>query len=787
VHPSVSQSIPLKRGRRLDGDLQTAEHRLALQYAVSQALAESETIAEAAERVLDHLGKYLGWDLGAYWDYDEQKGELRAIAIWPQPDGEESAYARDTRRLRFRLGEGWPGLVAEQAKPAWVTDIESSSVLKRKATLMKEGLRGGLAFPVLHAGRVLGVLEFFSRRLEPESETLLQATGAVGSQIGQFVERKRAIELHRAAETRNATVVEMALDAVVTIDHHGTVIEWNPAAERTFGYSRREAMGQRMAELIVPPRFREQHYAGLARYLETGEAHVLGQRIELEALRKDGTVFPVELAIVRVPGSGDPVFTSYLRDLTEQKRAAARQRLLLDASALLSSSLESDQTLRNIASVVIPAFADWYFVDILDPTTGQPRRLHVDHRDPAKVALANTMAERYRDSRDDRGVAAVLRTGKTDWMREIPAEILRTAAVNAEHARMLSELGLRSYIIAPLVARSEVLGAIGFITAESGRLYDQEDVAVAEDLGRRAGQAMENARLFRELEEQRAVLEQQQSELEDQAAELEEGAEALARANEALRSRNEELGEKTEEALRAKEDADQANKSKSAFLAAMSHELRTPLNAILGYTDLLALGVGGAVTEAQRERLERITRSAHHLLSLINDILNFARLEAGRMAYEIRPVPVSELLASTEEILAPLIGQKEIRFATRSECAGARVSADREKLLQILINLLSNAVKHTPANGEITVFCARHGSTIQFCVRDTGQGIPSEKLEAIFQPFTQLEDTYVGDRHGTGLGLSISRELAHAMHGDITVESKVGSGSTFIVTLPAAD
>src|SRR5687767_10626623 len=137
----MSQSIPLKRSHSPDGALQTVEQRLALQYAVSQALAESETIAEAAGRVLDHLGKYLGWDLGAYWDYDEQIGELRAIAVWPQPDGEESVYARDTRRLRFRLGEGWPGLVAEQAKPAWVADIESSNVLKRKAALMKEGLR----------------------------------------------------------------------------------------------------------------------------------------------------------------------------------------------------------------------------------------------------------------------------------------------------------------------------------------------------------------------------------------------------------------------------------------------------------------------------------------------------------------------------------------------------------------------------------------------------------------------------------------------------------------------
>ena len=714
------------------------EQRLALQYEVSRALAESDTIAEAATRVLEHVGTHLGWARGAYWAFDDERQELCPMAIWSRVVPGDNAYETETKKLRFRIGEGLPGHVMQSGKPAWIAAIETDPGLPRKKTLLAEGLRAGFGFPVVHGGRVIGVIEFFTEQPEAESESLLQTTTAIGFQIGQFIERKRAVERERAAELRNAAVVELALDSIVTIDRHGRILEFNPAAERTFGYKRSDVIGKPMAELIVPPAFRAAHYTGLERYLATGEAHVLGRRLELEGMRSDGSVFPVELAIMRVPVPGEPVFTSYLRDVSAQRRTAARQKLLLDASALLASSLHYEQTLRNISRVVIPAFADWYTVDVVDPKTGEVHRLVVEHRDPDKVALANAMAEKYRDTREDRGVAKVLRTGETEWLREIPNEVIRDAAMNAEHGRMLEELGLRSYILAPLKARNTVLGAIGFVSAESGRLYDEDDVAIAEELGRRAGQAVENARLFSEVEEQRELLQQ-------------------------------------------------ANRAKSAFLAAMSHELRTPLNAIIGYTDLLTTGVHGAVSDPQRDRLERIKRSAHHLVGLINDILSFARLEAGRLTYDIARVSVKEVLHAAEELVAPQMVKKHLRLDRRDESAGELVCADREKLLQILTNLLSNAVRHSPENGTIVLASRRDKSEIVFRVRDSGPGIPDDKLEEIFHPFVQVEDTYAGDRQGTGLGLSISRELARAMHGDVTVESELGKGATFKVTLPAAD
>ena len=607
----------------------------------------------------------------------------------------------------------------------------------------------------------------------------------MGEHVG---ERSRAggWTVRNADVVRNATIVDLALDAIVSIDHEGRIIEFNPAAERMFGYRRVDVMSRPMADLIIPPHLRSAHFAGLRRYLATGEAHVLGRRLELEAMRADGSLFPVELAIMRMPGDGLPVFTSYLRDLSEQRRSAARQQLLLDASTLLASSLDYEETLRNISRVVIPAMADWYFVDVQDPASRGTTRIHLDHRDPAKVALAAKMARCYPDAHDDRGVAAVLRSGKTEWARDIPVSLLHETAQDDEHFEMLRTLGLRSYILAPLTAHGEVYGVVGFITAESGRIYDGDDVAIAEELGRRAGQAVENARLFHEVRGQREQLREQQSELEAQAAELEEVAQALEQANASLLRTNEELRERSEEALHARDEADNANSAKSQFLAAMSHELRTPLNAVLGYADLLMTGVHGTMTPDQIDRLSRIKRSGEHLLGVINDILNFARLEAGRVEYRIRSVPVSDLLQSAEDILALPIRARQLRYAVDNDCGDAAVRADPDKVLQIMINLLSNAVQYTPRGGEIAVLCRAGARDISISVRDTGPGIAREKQEAIFEPFVQIAAAYEGERHGTGLGLSISRELARAMDGDITLRSTPGKGATFTVRLPAA-
>ena len=236
----------------------------------------------------------------------------------------------------------------------------------------------------------------------------------------------------------------------------------------------------------------------------------------------------------------------------------------------------------------------------------------------------------------------------------------------------------------------------------------------------------------------------------------------------------------------ARAEAESANKAKTDFLATMSHELRTPLNAIAGYTELLEVGIHGPVTDKQRESLARIQRSQRHLLSLINDVLNFAKLSAGRVEYDIADVAVGSTVEAVEDLVTLQLQGKSLEFGRRGCDVGLRVRADADKFQQILLNLLSNAIKFTPDGGRILLSCEGDGTTVSITVQDTGIGIPADRLTQIFEPFVQV-DRRLNSRHeGTGLGLAISRDLARAMGGDITVRSETGVGSTFVVTLPRA-
>jgi signal transduction histidine kinase len=286
----------------------------------------------------------------------------------------------------------------------------------------------------------------------------------------------------------------------------------------------------------------------------------------------------------------------------------------------------------------------------------------------------------------------------------------------------------------PLRVVDHPVGVLTLVSAESGRRYTQADLSLAMELAHRAAIAVENARLH---------------------------AEAL-------------------EAWRMAEDA---NRAKTQFLATMSHELRTPLNAISGYTSLLRLGVKGPVSPDQEDYLARIERSGRHLLSLIQDVLSFAKLEAGRVEVTVDDVPVHPVLVEMESLTLPQMRDAKLNLVVDTCDPGLTVRADVERLRQILLNLFSNAIKFTPEGGTVSLTCETDDKRAYVSVSDTGPGIPPDKREAIFEPFVQLQRQAAGSQAGTGLGLSISRDLAHAMNGDLLVESDVGKGSKFTVVL----
>ena len=779
------------------------DRRLLVQYAISRALAEAETVEDALGRVLHALGSQLGWQFAAFWLLDDTSQQLRCAAVWRSEGYAE--FEATTRARSFPRGWGVPGRVWEMGEPIWMKDLRDADRLPRQEVARREGLHGGFAFPVYGIAdgpaptraserrtNVIGVVELYSDHVEPPDEHMLNTAVSLGFQLGVFLESRRAQDTARSQRLRNAAVVEIALDCVITIDHEGRILEWNPAAERTFGHARSEVLGRQLAETIIPPKYRDAHYRGFARYLQTGEGPILGRRIEVEGMRADGSTFPSELAITRVPVAGPPTFTAYLRDVSDQRRLQARQELLLKASTVLLSYLDRDRMLCDLSNVVVPAFADWYTVDVVEPDQ-TIRRLEIKHRDPEKVGLARQLAARYASRRETaHGPRVAIRTGRSQLVADVTEEVLRGVTSDEEHLRLIQALGLCSFMVVPLRSRRTIMGAITFVTAESGRHYDARDLEVAEELASRAAQAIENARLFADVEEARELLEQQATELEAQAADLATATSDLERSNAELRRANEELARHSAEAERARADAeaarqeaDEANRAKSEFLAAMSHELRTPLNAIIGYAQLLDVGIHGAVNENQHGDLTRIQRSSQHLLGLITDILNYAKLESGRIEYEIESTPLGDALKTVEELVAPLAAAKHIALDIRVGCPDVQVCADPEKLRQVLINLLSNAIKYTDDGGRVAVRCSADDEHVLIDVTDTGVGIPADRLDAIFEPFVQVERAYAGQRQGTGLGLSISRDLARGMGGELTVRSELGKGSTFTIRLRA--
>jgi signal transduction histidine kinase len=236
-----------------------------------------------------------------------------------------------------------------------------------------------------------------------------------------------------------------------------------------------------------------------------------------------------------------------------------------------------------------------------------------------------------------------------------------------------------------------------------------------------------------------------------------------------------------EQLLQARRLAEEANAARAKFLSMMSHDLRTPLTSITGNAALIAAGMHGPITDEQRDGLARIRQAGQELMVMINDILGFAKLESGRVDVRIAPVLVSDAIARAASLIHVRLFEQRLTFETAG-CDGVEVLADADRLQQVLLNLLTNAIKFTPADGRISLTCARDGDLALLRVRDTGIGIPADQLQRVFEPFVQLDSTR---RDGVGLGLAISRELARAMGGDLTAESTSGEGSTFTVALPA--
>ena len=716
------------RGVLVDiGMRKRAERRLAAQFAVTQALAESQSMAEAAPRILRGICENLGWELGVYWAVDSTAQVLRCVTT--HSVHEPGEFEDVSRATTFDRGVGVPGRAWGTAAPLWIPDVSDVGELPREEMLARRGLHAAFAFPLVDATGVVGVMEFLTTEIRYPDDHLLQMAHVVGSQTGQFLERRRAELAVRESEARTRAVIDSALECVISIDASGTITEWNPASERTFGWSCEQAVGRELAALIVPSAMREAHRAGLRRYLETGETRLLGRRMEMRAVRADGTEFPVELTITRVPVAGPASFTGYLRDISDRKRAEELQRFLIEASRVLASTLDGDQALTELTRIVVPTLADWCVVDIIDDSDQDHlQRVAVAHADRAKAERVRQASVRNPISLDaPSGPGHVARTGEAEL---VPLVVPESPASDGEHqdqGRMMDGITPVSYVSVPIEVRDRMLGVLTLVSAESRRRYGEEELAVAQEIARRAATAVDNARLY--------------------------------------------------------ETALVASRAKSDFLAVMSHELRTPLNAIIGYAELLLMGVPAAIPPQTHGHVQRIRTASRHLLEIVEEILTFSRMEAGREAVVPGPADAVGLVRDTIVLIEPMAREKGLEFVTRIPNHAIAMETDAGKVRQILLNLLSNAVKFTE-QGRVELTLTERDGGIVLVVEDTGIGISTDNIERVFEPFWQVQQSATRQAGGTGLGLSVARRLARLLGGDLTVDSAPGEGARFTVPLP---
>src|SRR6266581_3458720 len=478
------------------------------------------------------------------------------------------------------------------------------------------------------------------------------------------------------------------------MDHEARIMAFNPAAERTFGHPRAAVIGRQMAEVIIPPPLRERHHRAMAHYLATGEGPILGRLLELTALRADGSEFPIELTInVMRLADETPIFTGYLRDITERKQAeeervrllaaeqtarrgaeASERRLafLAEASAVLASSLEWQATLEQVARLAVPVLADYCVINVVEDG-GRMRRVATAHANPAKQALVERLREFPADPTVMRRVAQVMRSGVSD-------------------------------------------------------------LALAEELARRAAMAIDNARLY-EAERQ------------------------------------------------ARTEAEAATRARDTFLATVSHELRTPLSPILSWARMLQKGTLDA--DKTRHALETIERSARSEAQLIEDLLDVSRIIAGKLRLDVRPVDLVPVIRAGIAVVQPAADAKNIRVQAILDPEAGTVAADPERLQQVAWNLLSNAVKFTPKGGCVQVVLKRLHAHVEVAVSDTGQGIRPQFLPRIFRRFEQADSSTTRAHGGLGLGLAIVRHIVELHGGSVHAESAgPGKGAVFTVKLP---
>jgi PAS domain S-box-containing protein len=540
--------------------------------------------------------------------------------------------------------------------------------------------------------------------------------------------RREAAEREKEAHTR--AILEGALEAVAAMDARGRITFWNPQAERVFGRAREEVMGRAFVDLVLPPALRAEHAREMRHFLETGEAGALNRRVEVSALRRDGTSFPAELAMTPMRVGGAYAFTAFIRDISDRKWAERRLGVQHDVTRALAESPTRDEAAMTVLRTICQGL-DWDVGTawVVDPL--QDRLLCVAvwrPSPPPAVDLCETPQGEPRTlGRAEELAGRVWTTGKPQWRADLAADPSfgpRSEPVQA---------GFHAALAFPVVLEGHVLGVMEFFSPDV-RQPEDDVLQMMDAIGAQVGQFYERKRAE---EEVRAAYEQ-------------------ARA---------------------------ANRAKDEFLATLSHELRTPLSAIVGWTHMLRTGQLDPATAARA--VETIDRNARVQTQLISDILDVSRIVSGKLHLEVRPLELASTIAAALDTVRPSADAKGVTLVSTLEPVAMPVSGDPDRLQQVVWNLLANAIKFTPRGGRVELRLRRANTHAEIVVQDTGPGIPRAFLPHVFERFRQADGSSTRAHGGLGLGLAIVRHLVEAHGGTVRADNVTeGTGSVFTVRLP---
>lgn len=589
---------------------------------------------------------------------------------------------------------------------------------------------------LMHRDEVLRDFEFEHRRFDGtifwarESSRLIRnSRGAVIAYEGTIADvtaEKRAEDAMRASEERLRLVARATNDVIWDWDVSTGRIVWSEAGPRAFRYPPEEV------GTTVDWHYEHVHPDDQERVVSGSSGVISGTDEvwcdEYRFLRGDGsyaTVLDRGYVVRNSRGEAVRVIGSMM-DVTERKRQEETHRFLAQASTLLDASLDLDHTFANLARLAVPTIADYCMIDLVEEGGGI-RRVAAAHRDPTKEVLLR--ADEYHPPDADpeqHPVVKAVRTGKSALATECTDAMLNAMGRDARQDIEQERLALCSFMVVPLIARGNTLGAIILVAGDSERRFQTTDITVAEDLAYRAALAISNARLY-------------------------------ADAQRAIRARDEVLG-------------------------VVSHDLRNPLHTIQLSTSLL-LDMSEERRADNVRSLQVMRRATDQMNTLIEDLLDVSSIEAGRFSVSQAHHDAAALVTQACELLRPLADHNSIRLAAELAEELPRVWIDSKQVTRVFSNLIGNAIKFTPAEGTITVRAERDGAEVRFAVADTGAGIPPEQLPHVFDRFWQAQ---TGDRRGAGLGLAIARGIVQAHGGQMWAESKVGEGATFLFTLGVA-